>query len=120
MSSVGSREIPSCEITISLRYYLGEMLDDHAEHQPGKDSILMFKLVHAGGRRSIWASSIDLSFALQILPRLLGKPFEVFIRVHWNVVSFHEMLSERFESLPIKDEQISYRMDFNCEYYYFL
>jgi len=29
VASVGSGEIPSREIAFSLRYYFGEMLDDH-------------------------------------------------------------------------------------------
>ena len=52
----------------------------------------MFKLVETGGRRSIWASNVDLSQALQVLSRFLRKPLEVFIGVHWDLVSFHEML----------------------------
>src|ERR1700747_603400 len=111
MASVGSGEIPSCKIALSLRYYFREMLDDHVWHLSVTDSLGMFKLVHASGTRSVCVGCrVDSSLTLQVFSSLLREPFEVFIRVHGHVIPFHEMLRKRLESLPIKDEQIPKRM----------
>ncbi len=37
----------------------------------------------------------------------MGQPFEVFVGVDWNLVSFHEMFDKGLECLPIEHDQVS-------------
>jgi len=89
-----------------------------AQHRTaGSVSPLMFKLVRVFQRANFRVIRVDSALGLQVLSRFLREPFEVLVRIDRHLVSFHKMLGQSLEPLPVKHKQIAQRVDGYSEVY---